>query len=231
MPSGGRPASSRISTSVSAESGVSLAGLRITALPAASAGPTLWQTRLSGKLNGVIAATTPHGTRSVKPSLPAPPGAPSSGSTSPPSRLASSAESSIVSAARLTSKVAFGQRLAFLQADRLGQLLAAGEHHVGRTAEDAETARSPWSRRIAAAPSTAPAMARYRHPRPSPAARWRSSRRRKDCEPRTAPARGPLAVDVHSMGRLVKRGNRGYRQLVNRPRESTPAAGLAAAQT
>src|SRR5207247_685192 len=70
---GGRPASSRISTSRSAERGVSLAGLTITALPAARAGPTLWQTRLSGKLNGVMATTTPHGTRNVKPNLPAPP--------------------------------------------------------------------------------------------------------------------------------------------------------------
>ena len=101
--SGGSPASSRISTIASADSGVSLAGLRITALPAANAGPILWQTRFNGKLKGVIAATTPQGTRSVKPSLPAPPGAPSSGSTSPESRLASSAESSIVSRARETS--------------------------------------------------------------------------------------------------------------------------------
>ena len=36
-------------------------------VPAASAGPTLWHTRFSGKLNGLMAATTPHGTRRVKP--------------------------------------------------------------------------------------------------------------------------------------------------------------------
>ena len=83
---------------------MSLAGLSTTELPAAKAGPTLWQTRLSGKLKGVIAATTPQGTRSVKPSRPAPPGALSSGRTSPDNRLASSAERSSVSAARETSK-------------------------------------------------------------------------------------------------------------------------------
>ena len=36
------------------------------------AGASLWATRLSGKLNGLIAPTTPIGTRSVKPSLPSP---------------------------------------------------------------------------------------------------------------------------------------------------------------
>ena len=82
---------------------MSLAGLRITELPAASAGPTLWQGRFNGKLNGVMHATTPQGTRSVKPNLPAPSAAASSGKTSPVIRLASSAESSIVSAARATS--------------------------------------------------------------------------------------------------------------------------------
>ena len=90
--SGGTPASSMISQRRSATTGVSEAGLLITALPAASAGPTLWQTRCSGKLNGVMAATTPQGTRIVNPNLSRTPGPPSSGITSEPSRLASSAE-------------------------------------------------------------------------------------------------------------------------------------------
>ena len=81
--SGGRPASSSISVSFRAERGVSEAGLMITALPPAMAGPTLWQTRFSGKLNGEIAATTPTGTRSVKPSWPVQVGAPSRGMVSP----------------------------------------------------------------------------------------------------------------------------------------------------
>ena len=55
----GRPASTRISASFSAEIGVCPAGLRTIALPAAIAGPSLWATRLSGKLKGLIAPTTP----------------------------------------------------------------------------------------------------------------------------------------------------------------------------
>ena len=94
--SAGAPASRRISVSFSAESGVSVAGLMITELPAARAGPTLCATRLSGKLNGLIAATTPTGTRMVKPYWPVQFVAPSKGIVSPYRRLASSPESSIV---------------------------------------------------------------------------------------------------------------------------------------
>src|SRR5204863_3200471 len=43
-----------------------LAGLSTTAQPAASAGASLWATRLSGKLKGLIAPTMPTGCRSVK---------------------------------------------------------------------------------------------------------------------------------------------------------------------
>src|SRR5438034_10919133 len=69
----------------------------------AIAGPTLWQTRLRGKLNGLIATTTPHGTRSVTPSLPRPWAAASRATVSPWTRLASSADSIIVSTARWAS--------------------------------------------------------------------------------------------------------------------------------
>ena len=55
----GRPASLRIAASFRAEIGVWPAGLRTIALPAAIAGPSLWATRLSGKLKGLIAPTTP----------------------------------------------------------------------------------------------------------------------------------------------------------------------------
>ena len=48
--------------SLSADSGVTVAGLRMTALPPAIAGPSLWATRLSGSLKGVMASTTPIGT-------------------------------------------------------------------------------------------------------------------------------------------------------------------------
>ena len=84
-------------------SGVAEAGLRITALPAANAGAILCATVLSGELNGVIATTTPSGTRSVKPMRPACCGAPASGITSPARRRASSAESLSVCTQRRTS--------------------------------------------------------------------------------------------------------------------------------
>ena len=69
---GGSPASCSSSARVSAESGVWLAGLRTTAQPAASAGAILCATRLSGKLNGLIAPTIPIGSRNVKASFPSP---------------------------------------------------------------------------------------------------------------------------------------------------------------
>ena len=134
--SGGSPASSRISTSASDDSGVSLAGLSTTELPAASAGPTLWHGRFSGKLNGVMQATTPQGTRSVKPNFLAPWLAASSGSTSPVIRLASSAESSIVSAARDASTSdsprIFPSSLLMIRA----KLLAAIVHQPSGLGED-----------------------------------------------------------------------------------------------
>ena len=88
---GGRPASSSSSASRSAESGVWLAGLSTTAQPAASAGASLWATRLSGKLNGEIAPTIPIGLRSVNASLPSPACAASIGTISPASFRASTA--------------------------------------------------------------------------------------------------------------------------------------------
>ena len=59
----GTPASSSASTSRWPSSGVTSLGLKITPLPAASAGPSLREGMLSGKFHGVIAATTPTGSR------------------------------------------------------------------------------------------------------------------------------------------------------------------------
>ena len=73
------------------------------ALPAARAGAILWQARLNGALKGVMPATTPTGKRSRKANLPAPIAVPSSGTCSPSIRIASSAESRIVSCDRVTS--------------------------------------------------------------------------------------------------------------------------------
>ena len=69
-----------------ADSGVCDAGLSTTGHPAAIAGASLCATRFSGKLNGLIAPTTPIGTRSVNPSFPSPTSDASIGTISPVSR-------------------------------------------------------------------------------------------------------------------------------------------------
>ena len=62
---GGRPASASSSANISAVSGVTEAGFRTTALPSASAGAIFHMACSSGKFHGVIAPTTPTGSRSV----------------------------------------------------------------------------------------------------------------------------------------------------------------------
>ncbi len=100
----GRPHSSRSSSAKAmAESGVCDAGFSTTGQPAAIAGASLCATRLSGKLNGLIAPTMPIGTRSVKPILPVPTSDASSGTTSPASRRASTDANVKVDTARWAS--------------------------------------------------------------------------------------------------------------------------------
>jgi len=79
----GNPASRKNSAVLSALSGVCFAGFSTTLLPAAIAGPSLWATRLNGKLNGVIAPMIPSGSRIVKPMRPLPASAASMGIVSP----------------------------------------------------------------------------------------------------------------------------------------------------
>jgi hypothetical protein len=62
---GGRPASRANSPMRIAVSGVSSAGFTITALPQASAGAAFHPTMIIGKFHGMIAPTTPSGSRSV----------------------------------------------------------------------------------------------------------------------------------------------------------------------
>ena len=83
-----------------AERGVCVAGLSTTGHPAAMAGASLWATRFSGKLNGLMAPTTPTGTRRVNASLPSPTLLDSIGTTSPESRRASTAAKVNVPTAR-----------------------------------------------------------------------------------------------------------------------------------
>ena len=92
----GSPASSRISASFSAEIGVCPAGLRTTALPAASAGPSLWATRLSGKVERADRADDAvgdpqHHARACRRRPPRPPSAPSRRSACAPRRRRRSA--------------------------------------------------------------------------------------------------------------------------------------------
>ena len=57
--------SAAIRPSSAAHHGVSGAGLRTTVLPAAKAGPTLARLIWCGKFHGVIAPTTPYGSRTI----------------------------------------------------------------------------------------------------------------------------------------------------------------------
>src|SRR3978361_1211109 len=63
---GGTPASSSSATIASAVSGVSVAGLRTTVQPAASAGPILRVAMAAGKFHGVTRTATPIGCRSTR---------------------------------------------------------------------------------------------------------------------------------------------------------------------
>ena len=136
MASSGRPDSSRISTSFSADRGVSPAGLSTTELPAARAGPTLWQTRFKGKLKGAMAATTPTGTRMVKPNWLTLPGAASRGTVSPCSRLAFLGGQGDGLDGPLHLAPALGDYLPFLQRDGAAQVFQALGHQVGGPLQD-----------------------------------------------------------------------------------------------
>ena len=67
----GSPASARISPSRSVVSGVESAGFATTVLPHSNAGPSLLHSNVVGKFQGTMAATTPSGRRSTRPSTPA----------------------------------------------------------------------------------------------------------------------------------------------------------------
>ena len=64
---GGTPASSASSARRRAVSGVSLAGLRTTELPMASAGAAFQVAMAKGKFQGTIRPQTPTGSRKVRP--------------------------------------------------------------------------------------------------------------------------------------------------------------------
>ncbi len=128
---GGSPHASRIAPRSSPVTGIFSLGLSTTALPAANAGPTLCTARFSGKLNGVIATTTPRGWRRTVANRPAPAGAPSSAGAVPWRRVASSALA-VEGADRaldLAARVPDG--LAALLADRAREVVGPGAHGGG----------------------------------------------------------------------------------------------------
>jgi hypothetical protein len=91
------------SASSSDVSGVCGAGFKTVVQPAAIAGATLCATKFSGKLNGVMARIGPSAKRRTIPARPAVEACQSSGSHSPPMRVASSAATANVKIARSTS--------------------------------------------------------------------------------------------------------------------------------
>ena len=99
----GSPASAKMPTRAPADSGVRSEGLSTTGQPAARAGPSLCATRFSGKLNGVMAPTTPAATGRVKAAMFSPVGTTPMSRDSPWIRFASAAESSNVCTHRATS--------------------------------------------------------------------------------------------------------------------------------
>ena len=117
-------------------SGVCDAGLSTTGHPAAIAGATLCDTRLRGKLNGLIAPTTPIGTRSVNASLPTPASFASIGIMSPVSVRASTAANRNVPTARAAStRAAFSGLAASAAIERANSSWRADEP-VGGGVED-----------------------------------------------------------------------------------------------
>ena len=66
----GRPARWTMSASAHGDAGTSSAGLKTTQLPNASAGAIFHAGIASGKFHGVIAATTPSGSRVTSTSMP-----------------------------------------------------------------------------------------------------------------------------------------------------------------
>ena len=111
---GGSPARSSASHSAQAEPGAISAGFSTTALPKASAGATFQAGMAMGKFQGVIAPTTPSGSRVTSTQVPG--RAP--GNASPASRTASPAKKCRTCAARATSASASASGLPSSRASR-----------------------------------------------------------------------------------------------------------------
>ena len=154
--SSGRPHSSMSSSARAMPlNGVWLAGLSTTGHPAAIAGASLWATRLSGKLNGLIAPMTPIGTRIVKPTLPTPDAMASRATTSPASVRASAAANWNVPTARSASTLAVLIGLAASLA-----MISANSSRRSASSRAAVSSTSARFHRGSGPPASAPLAAR-----------------------------------------------------------------------
>ena len=139
----GTPAASMISATVSIVSGSLDGGLRTIGLPAAIAGESLWAARLSGKLNGLIAAIGPIGKRRVIPTRSFDDGmqVERDDLAGHPLRLLGAEPEGQDRPVDLDQRVA--DRLAGLERDQPAELLAAGLDPGADLAQDRGRARRP----------------------------------------------------------------------------------------
>ena len=134
----GRPASASSSARRMLGEGSCSDGLRMKALPHASATGAIHSGTMTGKLNGVMPATTPSGIRMLCESTPVD----TCGVFSPLSRWPRPQANSTTSSPRVTSPRRVVEHLAVLARDQRGQLvlvggdeLAEAEHHLGALGE------------------------------------------------------------------------------------------------
>src|SRR6266540_1763611 len=155
----GQPEVSTARASKSAVTGVRGDGFRITGLPAASAGASLWSARLSGKLKGVIAVTGPTGNRRTAQKAPSPRGSMSTGTTSPSNRVASSEASRIVVRPLSSSASAYRRGFpasAMIVSTNSARRASTSSRSRRRTSER----RCAGRRRVSSNPAAAAAIAR-----------------------------------------------------------------------
>ena len=153
---------------------------------------------IAGKLNGVIAATTPTGWLKLSTSIPRE----TPSSTSPFRRCGAAMAASTDSIPRPTSAKASGTRLAHVGRDQARELVLVGDAAPG--AGPSGPGRGPGS----ASP-------------PSPAARRGRPRRRARRRPRPRGARGRGPRRWRGCGRRAPRGSRGAPTLLRRSCSAT----------
>ena len=123
-----------MSTSAHGDAGTSSAGLKTTQLPQASAGAIFHAGIASGKFQGVIAATTPIGSRVISTSMP---GRVES-IFSPPGRTASPAKNLKIAPARAASPMPSASGFPLLAREQPAQLVLARQDLGAGAVEDVE---------------------------------------------------------------------------------------------